>query len=175
MGSSLDLCGLVLLVSFDSLLPLIGFHFFSYVGGSGVLSHRAYSGDFLFFVGSLLQRRKIHSDFIGLTLPRGGKGPYFSFLTLRPGLLFCSDLSFFCNHGIQQHTHTHQFSCHGTKARPPLELVRPSTRSTLHAGHSRSVVQNARNWASPSMTSSPSFTVGYRGGVLHGLMHPANP
>ena len=74
-------------------------------GGSGVLSHRAYFGDFLFFVGSLLQRRKIHSDFIGFTSPRGGKKPYFSFLTLRPGLLLCSDLSFFCNHGIQ-HTHT---------------------------------------------------------------------
>ena len=75
-------------------------------GGSGVLSHRAYLGDILFFVGSLLQRRKIHSDFVGLTSPRGGKGPYISFLTLRPGLLLCSDLYFFCNHGIQ-HTHTH--------------------------------------------------------------------
>ena len=106
MGSSFDLCGLVLLVSFDSLRPLIGFHFFSFVGGSRVLSHRAYSGDFLFFVGSLLQRRKIHSDFVGLSSPRGGKGPYFSFLPLRPGLLLCSDLSFFCNHGIQ-HTQTH--------------------------------------------------------------------
>ena len=96
----------------DSLWSRNGFHFFSFVGGSGVLSHRAYSGDILFFVGSLLQRRKIHSDFVGLTSPRGGKGPYFSFLTLRPGLLLCSDLSFFCNHGIQQHTHTHTHDTH---------------------------------------------------------------
>ena len=41
----------------DSLWSRTGFHFFSFVGGSGVLSHRAYSGDILFFVGSLLQRR----------------------------------------------------------------------------------------------------------------------
>ena len=68
---------------------------FLLLGGSGVLSHRAYFGDFLFFVGSLLQRRKLHSDFVGFTSPRGGKKPYFSFLTLRPGLLLCSDLSFF--------------------------------------------------------------------------------
>ena len=76
-----------------------------------MLSHRAYLGDIIFFVGSLLQRRKQHSDFVGLTSPLGGKGLYFSFLTLRPGLLLCSDLSFFCNHGIQQHTHTHTLHC----------------------------------------------------------------
>ena len=85
MGSSLDLCGLVLLVSFASLRPLIGFYFFSFVGGSGVLSHRAYSGDFLFFVDSLLQRRTVHSDFVGLTSPRGGKGPYIFFFDIASG------------------------------------------------------------------------------------------
>ena len=79
---------------------------FSFFGVLRVLSHWAYSGDILFFVGSLLQRRKIHSDFVGFTSPRGGKGPYFSFLTLRPGLLLCSDLSFSVIMEFNN-THTH--------------------------------------------------------------------
>ena len=130
-GLFISLCGfhiwafLFIFVAFyflflvGSLWSRTGFHFFSFVGGSGVLSHRAYSGDILFFVGSLLHRRKTFSGFVGLTSPRGGKGPYFSFLTLRPGLLLCSDLYFFCNHGIQHthtHTHTHPFSA----AAPPF-------------------------------------------------------
>ena len=73
------------------------FIFVLLLGGLGVLSHQACSGDILFFIGSLLQRRKTRSDFAGLTLPLGGKGPYFSFLTSHPGLLLCSDLYFFCN------------------------------------------------------------------------------
>ena len=67
---------------------------FLFVGGSGVLSHRAYFGDILFFIVSLLQRRRTLSDFGGLTLAIDGKKQYFSFSTLRPGLLLCSDLCF---------------------------------------------------------------------------------
>ena len=122
VGYFLDLRGFVLFVSYFSDGHDLGFHFFSFVGGSGVLSHRAYLGTFLFFVGSLLQRRKTLSDFVGLTSPRGGKGPYFSILTLRPGLLLCSDLSFFCNHGIQQHTHTHTHTYLFPRAVPFLSL-----------------------------------------------------
>ena len=91
---------LVVWYSLSWLIPRgfgLDFIFFSFVGGLRGAEPSSLLGDILFFVGSLLQRRKVHSDFVGLTSPRGGKRPYFSFLTLRPGLLLCSDLSFFCN------------------------------------------------------------------------------
>ena len=67
------------------------FIFFSFVGGLRVAEPLSLIWGHPFFCfGSLLQRRKTFSDFVGLTSPQGGKGSYitfFFFLTLRPGLL----------------------------------------------------------------------------------------
>ena len=98
------------------------FIFFSFVGGLRGAEPSSLLGDFLFFIGSLLQRRKIHSDFVGLTSPRGGKGPYLSFLTLRPGLLLVVTCIFsvIMEFNTHTHTHTHTFS------RPRGEFLSPT-------------------------------------------------
>ena len=68
MGSFLDLGGLVLHFSFDSIEPLIGFHFFAFVGGlrgvepTSLLWGQSFSLLVPYF-------RDAFADFVGLTSP----------------------------------------------------------------------------------------------------------
>ena len=83
VGSSLDLRGLVLFVSYLSHGHDFGFYFFSFVGGlRGAEPSSLLGGHSFFCFGSLLQRRRTFSDFDGLTSPEGGKGSYIAFFDI---------------------------------------------------------------------------------------------
>ena len=61
-------------------LDFISFLFFSFVGGlRGAEPSSLLWGHSFFCFGSLLQRRRTLSDFVGLTSPQGGKGSYITF------------------------------------------------------------------------------------------------